>query len=886
MRKPIAAEPRTASGRTASGRTASGRTALGQPQLDGDQLEALFAQATSLAGEERSDFLERIAHANPPLGEELRSLVDADEQAQDFLLPPSPPTTLLPDSEEIRDIGPYRLLSKIGEGGNSKVYLGMRIDAQFRRRVAVKIMGLAAGAEQVRRFHAEQQILAGLEHPNIAHLYDGGSTDQGLPFFVMEYVEGEAIDLYCDHQRLSLEERIDLVREVCRGVQHAHQNLVVHRDLKPSNILVTPNGVPKLLDFGIAKSLNPEITNLGSPPTAPWDRMLTPQYASPEQICGLPTTTASDVYSLGVVLFELLTGLLPHRFHGMTASEMERTLAEAEPLAPSQAVRLELASHPDKQRSHAQARRLGAEGLAKRLDGDLDKIVLKSLRHDPQHRYGTVVQLADDLERYRQGKPVEARSPSLGYLARRFLSRHRRAVAVGALAVLLLLASAIGFATLAWKLRRERDRVAEERDRAQLYANLLEGVFEVSAPEQARGAQLTAREILDRAAERIRWLPSNQVSAKADLMATLGDIYRRLGLHEEAENLLLSAQELQRTHPTAPGLPIILRNLGRLDFDRGDYAAGKARLQQVVAQSQARYGNDHLSVAEALFDLANGLQQSGDYDLAEATAAEAWQIQQRLGASMSDQLASRMLLANLLMARGKVQEAIALQEDILDANRRLFGDDHFKVAAAMNDLAAALVSVGRFDEAETHYLEALKIRQRILEPSHPEIVQSLSNLTSLETYRDQPIQAAAYVSQALALAKESMGEDHPNLSFLHLGLASARLKLNDPGAAEAHARRSYELRRDAFGPHHTLTLRARLLLGKVTLGLGCLAEAEEHLLTVRDHLDPRSQNWLRDHEVLATALMELYRAKGDLELASRYEDELRQASETRLAAWN
>lgn len=862
--------------------------ASGQPEVDGDHLEALFEQATKLAAAEREDFLQRISRANPPMGQELVSLLEADAQAEDFLQPSPSPSPSPTDPEGSRDIGPYRLLSKIGEGGSSKVYLAIRIDAQFRRRVAVKVMGLAAGADQTRRFLAEQQILAGLEHPNIAHLYDGGTTETGLPFFVMEYVEGEPIDVYCDRRRLSLAERISLLREVCRGVQHAHQNLVVHRDLKPTNILVTADGVPKLLDFGIAKSLNPEITNLGTPPTAPWDRMLTPQYASPEQISGLATTTTSDVYSLGVVLFELLTGTLPYQLEGMTASDLERHMVEAEPLAPSQAVRLEGASNPEARQLRAQARRLGVEELPQELEGDLDKIVLKSLRRDPQHRYGTAIQLADDLERYRQGKPVEARSPSMGYLASRFLARHRRAVAVGVLAVLLLLGSAIGFASLAWKLGQERDRVIEERNRAQLYSNLLEDVFEVSTPEQARGAQLTAREILNRAAERVRWLPSNQVSAKADLMATLGDIYRRLGLHDEAETLLLNALELNRTGPQTPdrGQPKVVRNLGRLDFDRGNYEAGKARLQEVVRQTETQYGRDHLAVAEVLFDLANGLHQAGEYDLAETTASEVWQIQRRLDASMADQLTTRMLLANLLMAKGEAQAAIALQDEILTGYRRLFGDDHFRVADTMNDLASAMASVGRFDDAETNYRQALKIRQRILGPAHPEIVQSLNNLASLETFRNRPFEAEAYARQALTLAEESMGKDHPNLSFLHLAVASSRLKLNDPGSAEPHARRSYELRRDAFGPQHTLTLRARLLLGKITLALGCLEEAEEHLLDIRDNLDPQSQNWLRDQEVLTEALMGLYRAKGDQELAAHYETEMSQASEARLAAWN
>ena len=860
----------------------------GQP-FDGEQLEALFEHATSLDDAARSQFLEQVTRANPMLGQELTSLVEAEAQAQDFLTPPSAPNPPPAHAALGRDIGPYRLLSKIGQGGNSEVYLAMRLDGPFRRRVAVKIMTLTAKAEQLRRFRAEQQILAGLEHPNIARLYDGGTTEMGLPFFVMEYIEGEPIDVYCRRHQLTVLERVGLVQQVCRGVQHAHQNLVVHRDLKPANILVTTEGVPKLLDFGIAKSLNPEITNLGTHPTTPWDRMLTPQYASPEQISGLATTTPSDVYSLGVILFELLTHSLPYRFEdGSTAADMERQMLEAEPIAPSQTVRQAMASRRENLPTTAGSRRPAAEQLAKQLQGDLDNIVLKALRHDPQQRYGTALQLAEDLERYRLGLPVEARSRSLGYLANRFLSRYRGAVALGTVIFLLLLASAVGFASLAWKLGQERDHVAAERDRAQLYASLLEDVFQVSTPEQARGEQLTAREILDRAAERVRWLPSDQAHTKADLLATLGDIYRRLGLLDEAEGLLLNALELGRTHPrpAALGVTKAERNLGRLEFAKGDYDTAKTRLENVVQQAETRYGRSHLMVAEALFDLADGLHQSGDYELAASLASEALDIQRRLGASMEDQLATRMLLANLLAMRGSVQEAIDLQEDVLQGYRRLYGNDHFKVAQTLNDLAAVMVSAGQYDDAEVYYLRSLETRRKILAPAHPEIVQSLNNLAALETYRNRPVEAEQYARQALALAERSMPKDHPNLSFLYLGVASARLKLNDPGAAEAPARRSYELRRRAFGSEHPLTVRARLLLAKITMQLNCLDEAEHHLLAIRDQLDPQSQNWLRDQEVLAEALAELYRARGQDEVAARYVAKKQQAAEARLAAWN
>ena len=309
---------------------------------DGEPIERLFEQAARRPSGERQAFLKQACGGDRALSAEIESLLQAEERAGDLLSrlsadePTGPGNGLAGVLAPGRIVGAYQLQTKIGEGGMSTVYLAARADDQFRKRVAIKLVPLAmASAEHLRRFRTERYILASLNHPNIARLHDAGTTEEGLPYFVMEYVEGEPIDAYCDRHRLSIRERLELFRTVCSVVHYAHQNLVVHRDLKPSNVLVTEGGVPKLLDFGIAKLLNPELTSPSPQPTLTWHRMMTPGYASPEQVGGNTITTASDVYSLGVLLYQLLTGHLPYRLEDKTPQEIEHIVVSEEPERPS-----------------------------------------------------------------------------------------------------------------------------------------------------------------------------------------------------------------------------------------------------------------------------------------------------------------------------------------------------------------------------------------------------------------------------------------------------------------------------------------------------------------------------------------------------------------------
>jgi serine/threonine protein kinase len=424
-----------------------------------ERLDGVFAEALERPPAQRQAFLDEVGRDDPALRQEVERLLAADQAETGFL--ETPPGELLglalDEREEGGNLGPYRLLRRIGSGGMGAVYLARREDEHYQRDVAIKVLrsGLAS-TEAFHRFLAERQILAQLEHPNIARLYDGGSTRDGRPYLVLELIDGAPVDEYCDRHRLSVRQRLALFRKICSAVQYAHQSLLVHRDLKPGNILITPEGEPKLLDFGIAKRLAPEPG--GTPgETQGGVRLLTPSYASPEQVQSAAITTASDVYSLGVILYELLAGRRPYPVAPERPYEIERTICEREPERPSAAL-LRPGTDPPPE-AIAQARGTRPAELRRCLQGDLDNIVLMALRKDPRSRYSSAAQLSEDLERYLEDLPVAARPETLRYRGRKFLRRNRAAVAITAAAILLLV-------TFMASLLAQRRQLARERDKA------------------------------------------------------------------------------------------------------------------------------------------------------------------------------------------------------------------------------------------------------------------------------------------------------------------------------------------------------------------------------------------------------------------------------------
>ncbi|MCM3874982.1 MAG: serine/threonine protein kinase [Thermoanaerobaculia bacterium] len=473
-----------------------------------EQLKAVFQEVLDRAPEQRRQYLDEACRGDSGLRRQVESLIASSEQPEVLETPaPREPSDAALGAERPshvgKRIGPYKVLAEIGHGGMGSVYLARRSDEQFRQRVAVKIVRPGMESDIVlRRFRNERQILAGLDHPHIARLLDGGATEEGLPFFVLEYVEGQPLLEYCDSHRLSVDERLKLFRTICSAVHYAHQNLVVHRDIKPGNILVTSEGAPKLLDFGIAKLLNPEFSSQTLDYTAASLRLLTPDYASPEQIRGEPITTASDVYSLGVVLYELLTGHRPYRLETLQAAELLRVVCEKEPEKPSTAVSRveEVLSEDGSVRSTltpesvSQTRGGEPQKLQRRLAGDLDNIVLMAMRKEPQRRYASVEQFSEDIRRHLERLPVIARKDTLGYRTGKFVRRHRAGVVAAALVAGALVAGLAATVHQARVAQSERARAERRFNDVRQLANAF--LFEVHDGIQKLPGSTKVRETL------------------------------------------------------------------------------------------------------------------------------------------------------------------------------------------------------------------------------------------------------------------------------------------------------------------------------------------------------------------------------------------------------
>jgi serine/threonine-protein kinase len=795
------------------------------------RLDEIFQQALEFPPGERDGFLREACGDDDGLRKAVDSLLEADRAGEEFLEQPliSPEvSTPLPDGGQL---GAYRLVREIGQGGMSTVYLGARDDDSFRRRVAVKVIRRGMESEESkRRLRAERQILASLDHPWIAKLYDGGETAEGLPYFVMQYVEGLPIDAYCDQHRLTVDDRTILFGEVCAAVHYAHQNLVVHRDLKPSNILVSADGSPKLLDFGIAKLLNPELSSPEIEPTATWVRLLTPHYASPEQVRGEAITTASDVYSLGVLLFKLLTGRLPYALEERTPREVERIVTDHEPPRPSTVVtRAGSGSDDPTPESISRARGVRPQQLARQLDDDLDDIVLKAMRSTPQRRYSSVEQLAEDLRRHREGLPVIARQGNFSYRLGKFLRRNRLAIS-GALVALLLIVSFL-VATLLQSARvaRERDQARRERDEKQQVLALVEEVFQLADPAEARGETFTVREALDRGAELVGRRLGDVPALEAALRETMGRIYFNLGLFDEARTHLAEILELHRQLHGEDSMEYVgsLAALGAVFRETGDYDRAEQLTAEALARARGLVGGHHPGLIEPLNHLVTLFCYRGDYERAREPSLEALALARAyLGDTRSDLAEAVTNRAVVLKENGDLAAARQLYEEGLVIQQKILGEDHPEVANILNNLAVVVKELGDNETAASLHRRTLGLRRRLYGESHPLVAQSLTNLAAVERERGEYSLAEAGYRESLSILDERLGPSHPLTVQVAVTLGSMLVESGRPQAAEPWLRERLEVWRGEIPPGTGWVPWAENGLGEALTALGRLDEAQ------------------------------------------------------------
>src|SRR6202795_2496891 len=565
------------------------------PRARWQQIQDLFDQLADVEVAERTAHLEKSCGGDAELRLSVTSLLDLDRRREDPLLNAigAAAESLLEDHRDRligTRVGPYRVVSILGHGGMSTVYRGERDDSQYQQTVAIKVLQHAALHPRLRsRLHSERHILATLDHSSIARLIDSGDLEDGTPYLVMEHVDGESIDAYCDSRTLFIRERIELFIAVCAAVHYAHRNLVVHRDIKASNIFVTHDGTPKLLDFGIAKLLAPESLSHTLPVTRLQERILTPENAAPEQVLGRPITTATDIYALGVLLYQLLTGRSPYRLLSYSQLQLERAICMDDPVRPSQMVVAKLSGENDADRGRISDRRgLSPQRLRTRLGGDLDAIIGMAMRKEPDRRYPSVEAFADDLHRHLLGQPVRARHGDWRYYSAKFLRRHTLAVA--GIAAIIVGLSVVAGITL-WQNHRielAREATAQERDRAQQVSAFLVDVFSQADPFTAQGELPTARDLLDRGAQKILSNSNLQPEVRAQLLESIGLAYRRQGLSERAVPLLEQAVAIRRDEhpPDRNRVAAALANLAQALTDGGHLVSAEAYLQQALQMSR------------------------------------------------------------------------------------------------------------------------------------------------------------------------------------------------------------------------------------------------------------------------------------------------------------
>lgn len=887
-----------------------------------NELAPLFDEASELDGDARESFIAdikdkdlRIALTALLAGTQFTGALDGDSGSYAArLLDPVP-------GLEGRRLGAWLVGSAIGSGGMASVFSATRADGAFEQQVAIKVLrqGLHDAYER-ERFLRERSLLARLEHPDIARVLDGGLTSEGVPWFALEYVDGEPLTEHCNAQRLDLDARLDMFQRLCVAVDYAHRNLIVHRDLKPSNVLATRGGGFKLLDFGIAKLLD---SGTRDDETQTALRRLTPAYAAPEQINGGTVTTATDVYALGVLLHELLTGMRPQRREDDSLR------------APSSLITGNVANVT------ASARATTMALLRRRLIGDLDVILARALAIDPAQRYAGAAALADDIERHRSGRPVLAQPDARAYRMRKFIGRHRRSLGITAVLLLSLVA---GLAATLWQARVARS----EANRADATRDFVLSLFQGVTPDETRGREVSARELLDRGATRMAETLREQPQLHAELASQLAAAYRQLGVYERSVELAEQARdaarndeqrtralvELGRTHGAQGEFDEAERNLRealtvapesmRMDVrlrlaevlsERGDKAAlamaeetladarmessadlvarallvqggihfresrlepAASALNEALRLRRTQRGETHTLTAQAEHDLGVIVLQQGDAATAVALFEKALATRRLLlGNEHPDVADSEFNLGTALRRQGDTERGAALIADAVAMQRRLLGNAHPLVANGLNSLALLAYAQGDGATAITHLGEALIVARAAYGNQHPAVVAMLNNLAAMQRSAGMHDDAEASARDAVASAVAGPGEQHYLTGIARLGLGNVLAERGDRAAALIELRAAHALLARALGAEHQDSLLAQAALADVLREDGQLAEARKNAIatmTAAPHAYPAGHPRLGKLRLIAAridvALDDCASALPELALAS------------------
>ncbi len=764
-----------------------------------ERIQKLFHDAADVPQGEQRMFLEAACGDDEDLIVEVLAMLDQDARGHSLLdrniadLAQETLANAIPASLILKEFGPYQILKLLGEGGMGVVYLAERRD--LGTQVAVKVLRDAwLSPSRRERFTSEQRTLAQLNHSSIARLYDADTLDDGTPWFVMEYVDGIPITHYCRKHECSVEQRLHLFRSVCEAVQHAHGHAVIHRDLKPSNILVKNDGSVRLLDFGISKQL--ESLDLQVDQTMTGLRMMTPAYASPEQIRGDRVGISTDVYSLGVILYELLTGQLPFDLSGLTPAEAASIIAEHEPGKPSAAVNR---TTDTKANSHTLSLSLS---LSKTAWADLDVLCLNAMHKDPRRRYQSVEALIRDVDHYLNGEPLEARPDAWQYRIGKFVRRNRRAVAATAV-IFAVIVGLITFFTV--RLANARDTALAEAARTQriqqFTANLFQGGDAAAGPSDS----LRVITIVDRGVQEAKTL-NHDPKVQAELYQNLGGIYQKLGKFEPADSLLRSALEQRKSlfGADSPEVAESLTALGLLRSDQAHLEEAEQLVRQGLEMAKRRLPPNHPAIAKATLAYGKVLAERGSYDQSIAALNEAARLQSAPGVAPADLATGLSALADAHYRAGHYDACKSLYTRVLEMHRQIYGERHPLVADDLGSLAAVQRDLGYYSEAERLDRQALDIAQSYYGNNHPKTAGCLTALAESLTYENKFDEAVSSLDRALAIQERIYGPVHPSVAetLNELGnVASMRDHLDE---AEVRFQRAADIYRAVYGDHHYL----------------------------------------------------------------------------------
>ncbi len=852
------------------------------------KLQRIFSEAVEAPVAERASILTVGCGSDEELRREVEEMLALDAGSEDVLRHAiGGAVTDAVHGEHNRLIGTvvgsYRIKGVLGYGGMGTVYDAERADDQYRQRVAIKLVQQMAVHPQLRaRLRAERQILANLDHPYIARLIDGGEMSNGTPYLVIEFVHGVSIDEYCDKHQLGVHERLELFEKVCSAVDYAHRNLVVHRDLKPANILVTEDGTPKLLDFGIAKLLNPDPAwATVAAVTRVQDRLLTPEHASPEQVLGRTITTASDVYALGVLLYELLCGRSPYALKNSTPLALERAICNEDPQRPSGMFRKAPAGVAAEDgfdpRQVASLRGVSHEKLARQLSGDIDEIILKAMRKEPEQRYATAGQLADELRRHRSGDAVLARQGVRRYRIAKFLRRNAVPVAMAS----VVMVSLVTFATFMWlkaqELQEQKAIVEKEKEWAEETSSLLVNIFKAADPYETNGDKVTAIELLDKAAEEMMDRKKDPMMApevRARMLDSIGFAQQRQGEQNKAIPLLEESLEIRR----AAGAPLediatnllnlgdALRGAGSTDsaatmYDealqmytqlfgrrhervalvlvsqarlerqqRGDPHHAKLLLTEALDIFRERLGSNHEEVGSTLSNLASVAMWQDDWRVAEDYQKQALAIYKvRRNHSHPDYATALGALGQIQVQRGSFAEA---EKNIDEAHRvleRAFGPDNVRVADALDTKSKLLEQQGKYEQALEPEEQALAILRRINQGSRMQAGYFEDSIGFLNYKLGRLAQAEEHLRSALRIYAGVLPEDHPYVASSQHTLGEILLAEDKATEAVAALRVAIDICVRKYGEQHWRTARSRSALGEAMDDLGYVDDARQLL---------------------------------------------------------